>query len=34
MEHGEIVGWRDDTAAIRHENQRFVDVALELLRSD
>jgi hypothetical protein len=34
MEHGEIVGWRDDTPAIRHENQRFVDVALELLRSD
>jgi hypothetical protein len=34
MEHGEIVDWRDDAAAIRNENQQFVDMALELLRSD
>jgi hypothetical protein len=34
MEHGEIVGWRDDAAAIRHENQRFVDVALEPVHAE
>jgi hypothetical protein len=31
MNHGEVVAWEDDAATIRQENQRFVDIALDVL---
>lgn len=34
MDHGQVVGWEDDVATIRRENQPFADIALQLLSPD